>query len=122
MVNKTQKKTVLSIHQKGYPKFLSDLKTRIREAQVKATLSVNRELILLYWEIGCRLDAVQKKQGWGAAVIPRLAKDLKNELPELKGFSERNISRMLSFYREYPQLKAFLPQAVAKRKPAKILP
>jgi len=122
MMKKIQKKTVLDLHLKGYQEFLSDLKKRIRDAQVKATLSVNRELILLYWEIGCCLDAVQKKQGWGAAVIPRLAKDLKNELPELKGFSERNISRMLAFFREYPELKAFLPQAVAKKKPSNILP
>lgn len=122
MMKKIQKKTVLDLHLKGYQEFLSDLKKRIRDAQVKATLSVNRELILLYWEIGCCLDAVQKKQGWGAAVIPRLAKDLKNELPELKGFSERNISRMLAFFREYPELKAFLPQAVAKKKPSKFLP
>ena len=122
MMKKIQKKPVLDVHLKGYPEFLSDLKKRIRDAQVKATLSVNRELILLYWEIGCRLDTVQKRQGWGAAVIPRLAKDLKNELPELKGFSERNISRMLAFFREYPELKAFLPQAVAKKKPSNILP
>jgi hypothetical protein len=41
---------------------------------------------------------------WGAAVIPRLSSALKNELSEVKGFSERNIKRMLAFYREYPEL------------------
>ena len=107
---------------KGYADFLDDLKDRIRQAQVKATLSVNCELILLYWEIGQRLDTVQKQYGWGTAVIPRLARDLRNELPEVKGFSERNIGRMLAFFREYPKLESFLPQAVAKTNGCRSLP
>ncbi|MDD2388751.1 MAG: DUF1016 N-terminal domain-containing protein [Desulfobacterales bacterium] len=52
-------------------------------------------------------------EGWGADVIPRLAVDLKNELPGEKGFSERNIKRMVSFYREYPAL-GIVPPAVAQ--------
>ena len=52
------------------------------------------------WGIGHRLYAVEKRRGWGAAVIPRLAKDLRNELPEIKGFSERNFGYMLAFARE----------------------
>ncbi|MFY9269149.1 MAG: PDDEXK nuclease domain-containing protein [Candidatus Manganitrophaceae bacterium] len=102
------------INLREYADFLKEVKTRIRRAQVKAALSINRELILLYWEIGYRLDAMQKQYGWGSAVIPRLAKDLRNELPELKGFSERNIGRMLAFFREYPRLKEILPPLVAK--------
>lgn len=75
-------------------------------------LAVNAELIRLYWEIGEVIDRRQRDQGWGSAVIPRLVRDLYNELPELKGFSERNIKRMLAFYREYSDLP-FVPQAVA---------
>ena len=75
-------------------------------------LAVNAELIRLYWEIGQTLDARQKGEGWGAAVIPRLARDIRNELPEVKGFSERNIKRMLAFYREYRDL-SFVPQTAA---------
>ena len=59
------------------------------------------------------IDGRQKQEGWGAAVIPRLARDLHNELPEEKGFSERNIKRMLAFYREYPDLE-FVPRIVAQ--------
>jgi predicted nuclease of restriction endonuclease-like (RecB) superfamily len=55
----------------------------------------------------------QASEGWGAAVIPRLALDLRNELPEVKGFSERNLKRMLTFYRAYPDLGAIVPPAVA---------
>jgi len=52
--------------------------------------------------------------GWVAAVIPRHSKDIHNELPEIKGFSERNIGRVIAFYREYPASQTILPQAVAK--------
>lgn len=95
-----------------YPTLLADIKQRIRHAQTRAVLAVNAELIRLYWEIGHMLDTRQKVEVWGAAVIPRLALDIRNELPEEKGFSERNIKRMLAFYREYPAL-AFVPQTVA---------
>ncbi|MCK7510533.1 MAG: DUF1016 N-terminal domain-containing protein [Desulfobacterales bacterium] len=88
------------------------MKGRIREAQVRAVFTVNSELVRLYWDIGRIIDARQRHEGWGAAVIPRLAKELNNELPELKGFSERNIKRMLAFYREYPT--PIVPQAAAQ--------
>ena len=75
---------------------------------------VNGELIRLYWQIGGLLDARQAQEGWGAGVIPRLARDIRNELPEVKGFSERNIDRMLAFARAYPRPVEFSPQRVAK--------
>lgn len=106
---------------KGYPEFLEAVKARIRQAQVKAALSTNRELILLYWEIGHNLNLEQKKRGWGAAVIPRLSRDLNNELPELKGFSERNIGYMVAFAREYGP-PPILQQAVAKSDGQPFLP
>lgn len=96
-----------------YTALLADIKQRVRHAQTRAVLAVNAELIQLYWEIGALIDTRQQKEGWGAGVIPRLALDLHNDLPEEKGFSERNIKRMLAFYREYPHLE-FVPQAVAQ--------
>ncbi|MFA7239834.1 MAG: DUF1016 N-terminal domain-containing protein [Sulfuricellaceae bacterium] len=93
----------LALH---YPILLTDIKQRIRQAQTRAILAVNRELLALYWDIGCLIAGRQKQEGWGAGVIPRLAKDLHNELPEEKGFSERNIKLMVQFYREYPALFA----------------
>jgi predicted nuclease of restriction endonuclease-like (RecB) superfamily len=98
----------------GYAPFLGAVKNRIRAAQVKATLAANAELIHLYWDIGRAIAAMQEKEGWGAGVIPRLARDIANDLPEVKGFSERNIGRMIAFAREYPGMKEFLPQAAAK--------
>ncbi len=96
-----------------YTELLADIKQRIRHTQTRAMLAVNAELIRLYWEIGALIDARQQKEGWGAGVIPRLARDLHNELPEEKGFSERNIKQMLSFYREYPDLT--LAQQIAEQ-------
>jgi len=101
---------------------LSEVKQRIQLAQTLAVLSVNSELVRLYWDIGRIIDARQKAEGWGAAVIPRLAQELKNELPELKGFSERNIGRMIAFYRDYPDPSSILPQAVTKLQPLEQVP
>lgn len=111
-------KTMSSIH---YPALLAEIRQRIQSAQTRAMLGVNAALIRLYWEIGQMLDARQKNEGWGAAVIPRLARDIHNDLPEVKGFSERNIKRMLAFYREYAGLE-FVPQAVAQIEPTEKVP
>lgn len=61
----------------GYTEWLGDLKDRIHAAQQRATLAVNRELVLLYWQIGRDILARQSRQGWGAKVIERLAQDLR---------------------------------------------
>jgi predicted nuclease of restriction endonuclease-like (RecB) superfamily len=93
-----------------YRDLLGDIKTRVRQGQRRAALSANAEMIHMYWDIGRMIAARQEKEGWGAGVIPRLSADLKNELPEQKGFSERNIGRMIAFFREY----SILPQPAAK--------
>lgn len=73
-----------------YANLLNDIKTRIRQAQVKATFSANAEMIMMYWDIGRMVHQRQQQAGWSAAIIPKLSRDLINELPEVKGFSERN--------------------------------
>ena len=67
----------------GYNQLLKDLKERIREAQVRSVVSVNREMILLYWQIGKEILKRQNEEGWGAKVIDRLAIDLRQEFPDL---------------------------------------
>ena len=89
-----------------YRDLLGEIKTRVRQAQHRAALSANAEMILLYWDIGRIIAERQELEGWGASVIPRLAADLKNELPEEKGFSETNLKRMVQFSHEYPGLFA----------------
>jgi len=86
-----------------YVSFLEDLKVRIRSAQVRAAISVNRELVLLYWNIGNRILAAQAQQGWGAKVIQRLASDLKSEFTDMKGFSRSNLLYMRAFAEAWPE-------------------
>lgn len=96
-----------------YAPLLAEIKARVRRAQTRAVLAVNAELIRLYWEIGGMIHQRQQQEGWGAAVIARRARYLRNEFPEEKGVSERSIKRMLAFYLAYPQAN-FVPQAVAQ--------
>jgi predicted nuclease of restriction endonuclease-like (RecB) superfamily len=82
----------------GYPELLEDVKRRVSEARIRATLSVNRELITLYWGIGRLIVQRQKEEGWGKSVIARLSHDLKVAFPDARGFSASNIWRMRAFY------------------------
>lgn len=86
----------------GYGPLLADLKVRVRTAQVRAVLSVNRELVLLYWQIGREILCCQQKEGWGAKVVDRLAKDLRAEFPEMHGLSRSNLLSMRAFAGAYP--------------------
>ena len=88
-----------------YGKFLSELKAKIRSAQIKAALSVNNQLIRLYWEIGQEILKKQKEAGWGAKIIDQLAKDLRTSFPDMKGFSLSNLKYMRRFAEEYPELR-----------------
>jgi predicted nuclease of restriction endonuclease-like (RecB) superfamily len=106
-------KAALSQPLAGYDELLRDLKERIRQAQVRAGLSVNRELVLLYWRMGRDILAQQRKQGWGAKVIDRLAEDLRLAFPEMKGFSTRNLKYMRAFAEAWPD-EQFVQQAAAQ--------
>ncbi|KPX21621.1 Uncharacterized protein ALO71_01270 [Pseudomonas amygdali pv. dendropanacis] len=99
----------------GYGDWLADLKGRIHIAQQRATLSVNRELVLLYWQIGQDILARQAEQGWGAKVIERLAHDLLSAFPDMKGFSPRNLKYMRAFAEAWPD--ADFVQAVLAQLP-----
>ena len=110
----------------SYAALLNDLKGRIRTAQVKANLAVNRELLGLYWDIGQTIVERQKAEGWGKSIVDRLGADLQKEFPGESGFSPRNIWRMRSFYLAWAEgivrlqqtdgerTSANLPQAVAE--------
>lgn len=96
-----------------YQSLLGDIKTAIQQARLRAALAVNAEMIFLYWQTGKMIAERQQQEGWSAKVIPRLAVDLKHEFTDLKGFSERNLGRMLAFYKAYPE-NLILQQPVAK--------
>ena len=96
-----------------YAALLSDLKGQIRTAQTRAALSVNRELVLLYWHIGRVIMNRQQAEGWGAKVIDQLSRDLKAEFPDIKGFSPRNLKYMHQFAAAWPD-EPMVQQLVAQ--------
>ncbi|MBS0615766.1 MAG: DUF1016 family protein [Verrucomicrobia bacterium] len=93
-----------------YAAFITSLKAKIRAAQIKGAIAVNKELIKLYWEIGKEIHEKQKQEAWGSKVLERTAKDLQKGFPGEEGFSRRNIFRMRAFYQAY----AKVPQLVAQ--------
>jgi predicted nuclease of restriction endonuclease-like (RecB) superfamily len=96
-----------------YPTFFADLKERIRQAQHKAAVSVNREMIQLYWKIGRDILNNQEKLGWGSKVIDQLSQDLRRDFPGMKGFSVRNLKYMQAFAAAYPE-EEFVQQVAAQ--------
>ena len=96
-----------------YAQLLETLKDRIRQAQLRAGLAVNRELVLLYWQIGREILERQAQQKWGAKVIDRLSSDLKRAFPGTQGFSPRNLKYMRSFAEVWPT-EQFVQQAAAQ--------
>jgi len=90
---------------KNYQTFLKQIKEQIRTSQIKAITSVNKVLIVLYYNIGREIYQKQNQEGWGAKIIKQLSRDLKNDFPKEKGFSERNIMFMLRFYKEYQDIE-----------------
>jgi len=95
----------------NYMVVLQNLKEKIRQARLRAVLSVNKELLFIYWEIGNTILLQQQQEGWGTKVIDRLASDLRVEFPEMKGFSQRNIKYMRAFAEAFPD---FVQQAAAQ--------
>lgn len=88
----------------NYKDLLGGIKARVRQGQTKVFQTANAEMLATYWDIGKMIHERQQQEGWGKGVIPRLAVDLKNELSNAKGFSERNINYMLKFFQEYQSL------------------
>jgi predicted nuclease of restriction endonuclease-like (RecB) superfamily len=96
-----------------YASLLATIKERIHNAQIRAAVAVNQELVLLYWGIGREILARQREEGWGKNIIPRLAKDLTAQFPEMKGLSARNLGYMKAFAEAWPE-ESILQQAAAK--------
>ncbi len=102
-----------SLVPKGYAEFLGHIKERIRSAQLRAALAVNRELVLLYWQIGREILQRQEREGWGAKVVERLAADLHHSVPEMTGLSARNLKYMRAFGAAWPD-EAIVQQLAAQ--------
>ena len=90
------------INSNSYFEVLTSIKTRIREAQYKAALGANKELMELYWNVGKTIIANTK---YGAKFIENLSKDILQDFPDVKGFSVRNLKNMRRFAENYPDFQ-----------------
>lgn len=99
-----------------YKEWLSDLKIKIQNSQIKAVISVNTALIQLYWDLGKMIAEKQKQSQWGDKLFDQLAKDLKAEFPEMGGFSRSNLFYVRQLYVFYSQGNAIVEQAVLQFK------
>lgn len=97
----------------GYGELLDDLKARIGNTRAQAALAVNQQLTLLYWDMGRAILARQAREGWGAKVIDRLARDLQRAFPDMKGLSSRNLKYMRRFSEAWPD-RELVQQRVAR--------
>ena len=97
----------------GYRAWLAALKADIRATQLRASVAVNRELVLMYWRIGRDILERQAKDGWGSKVVDRIARDLNAEFPDMRGFSSRNLQYMRAFAEAWPDA-VIVQQAAAQ--------
>lgn len=88
-----------------YLKFIEDIKKEIKKQRISIVLNANSGMVCLYWSIGKAILKKQKEEGWGAKVIDRMAKDLKEEFPDMSGFSPRNIKYMRKFAECWPEFE-----------------
>lgn len=89
----------------GYLQFIEDIIKEIKKQRISTILNANSDMIYLYWNIGKAILKKQREEGWGTRVIDRMAKDLKHELPDMSGFSPRNIKYMRKFAECWPDLE-----------------
>ncbi len=88
----------------SYGGFLVEIKEQIKKERLKAVIAANSALVLMYWNIGRSILDRQNSEGWGTKVIDRLSVDLKDEFPEMNGFSARNLKYMRKFAENWPDI------------------
>lgn len=89
----------------AYLKFIEKVKSEIQKQRISVVLNANSSMICLYWNIGRAILKKQEEEGWGAKIIDRIAKDLKDAFPEMSGFSPRNIKYMRKFAESWPDFE-----------------
>ncbi len=86
-----------------YKHWLAELKSEIQKTQIKAAISVNQQLLGLYWKLGRSISDKINHEAWGTSVVESLAKDLSQHFPNQKGFSRTNLFSMRKWYEFYSQ-------------------
>ncbi len=92
---------------------LAEIKSRVTTERLRVVLSANSAMVLLYWDIGRMILDRQEREGWGAKVIDRLAADLGEAFPYMRGFSARNLKYMRAFAEAWPD-RAIVQEPLAR--------
>ena len=90
------------MNEKSYVTVIEDIKEKIRSAQHRAILNANKEMLVLYWNVG---KVINEHSEWGNKFLKNLSSEISNEFPNVKGFSMRNLQNMVKFYREYSDVE-----------------
>ncbi len=102
------------IKNNDYKDFIKIIKNKIYSSQIKAAISVNKEMLMLYWNIAEMIVEKQEKSLWGSGFINEISKDLKKEFPDMKGFSKRNLELMRKWYKYYNNENQIAKQLVSQ--------
>lgn len=94
--------------------WLEPIKNQIRNSQIKASLSVNKEMISLYWYLGKKITEKQTISKWGEGFLTTMSNELRKEFPHISGFSSDNLRFMKKMYLFYSQPDAIIAQVVQK--------
>lgn len=110
-----------------YKRWIAEVKLRVRQCQIKASVKVNTELLQLYWDLGANIVEKQQKSRWGDGFLKQMSRDLIQEFPDMKGFSLRNLERMRAWYLFYREglsnATQLVPQSNSlKEKTAQLVP
>lgn len=97
-----------------YKVFIQDIKKRIQTAQIKAAVSVNQEMLCLYWDLAERIVAKQQESAWGDGFLVQMSRDLQTEFPDMKGFSVRNLKYMRQWFQFWSAGSSIGQQLVAQ--------
>jgi predicted nuclease of restriction endonuclease-like (RecB) superfamily len=122
IINHSVSTMSLPINITEYTQLLNQIKQRVQLAQKRAIFSVSAEMLRMYWDIGEMLFNKQKEAGWGTKILERISADLKNDFPDIKGFSVRNCQFMIQFYKEYNQELTFTKPTVSQIESANTKP
>lgn len=90
------------IERTNFDAFVHAVGSEIEQAQVRLITAANAQMLFHYWKMGNYILYHQNLQGWGSKIIKQLAKAIRFNYPEKKGYSERNLTYMCQFARSYP--------------------
>ncbi|HAT1775839.1 DUF1016 domain-containing protein [Legionella pneumophila] len=101
-------------HNIEYKKWITDLRSKLKQAQLKAAVTVNQQLLMFYWDLGTDIIEKQKITAWGEGLLKQLSQDLMSEFPDMKGFSERNLRLIRQWAQFWIESSSNWQQAVAE--------